>query len=66
MNISYYDNETALKEPYEYMFQKVSEKALGKFLVHVKQLYIVDWFTTMGWIGTAESIDTPPSNPQLW
>jgi len=35
MNISYYDNETALKEPYEYMFQKVSEKALGEFLVRV-------------------------------
>ena len=30
MRIGYYDNETALKEPYQYMFQKVSEKALGK------------------------------------
>ena len=30
MTIGYYDDETALKEPYQYMFQKVSEKALGK------------------------------------
>ena len=30
MTIGYYDDETALKEPYQYMFQKVSEKALGE------------------------------------
>ena len=28
-SIAYYDSECAVKGPYKYMFQKVSEKALG-------------------------------------
>ena len=31
VTIAHYDSQTALKSPYQYMFQKVSEKALSKF-----------------------------------
>ena len=36
VTIDHYDLETALKAPYQYMFQKVSEKALGKYCVMLK------------------------------
>ena len=29
-SIGYYDTENAIEEPYKYMFQKVSEKAMGE------------------------------------
>ena len=32
VKIFHYDQETALEAPYQYMFQKVSEKALSKSL----------------------------------
>ena len=32
ITINHYDPETALKSSYQYMFQKVSEKALSKFI----------------------------------
>jgi len=30
VQVQYYDDAKSLREPYQYMFQKVSEKALGK------------------------------------
>ena len=33
VTVNHYDPETALKSPYQYMFQKVSEKALGELLL---------------------------------
>ena len=31
ISLDHYDEDTALKSPYQFMFQKVSEKALSKF-----------------------------------
>lgn len=35
VTVSHYDSERALTKPYNYMFQKVSDKALGWNPVHV-------------------------------
>ena len=48
VTIDHYDPETALKAPYQYMFQKVSEKSLSKLQLYMYMyMYVVNLLATV-------------------